>query len=134
MQDASRPSEAVVTVSEERAVSRLVRVPTSRVRVRTRVVTEVVRVDVEVRRQELVLEQVPVDEDEARAAATTDLGEPEEVVVVLHEEVPVVTTETRPVERVTVRARRVESTTPVTVDLSREVVEVVEGEQGTGRG
>ena len=134
MQDASRPSEAVVTVSEERAVSRLVRVPTSRVRVRTRVVTEVVRVDVEVRRQELVLEQVPVDEGEARAAATTDLGEPEEVVVVLHEEVPVVTTETRPVERVTVRARRVESTTPVTVDLSREVVEVVEGEQGTGRG
>jgi stress response protein YsnF len=88
-------------------------------------------VDVEVRRQELVVERVPVDEDEARAAATTDLGEPEEVVVVLHEEVPVVTTETRPVERVTVRARRVESTTPVTVDLSREVVEV---EQDAGRG
>ncbi|ROP27075.1 DUF2382 domain-containing protein [Pseudokineococcus lusitanus] len=131
MQDASRPSEAVVTVSEERAVSRLVRVPVERVRVRTRVVTEVVRVDVEVRRQELVVERVPVDEDEARAAATTDLGEPEEVVVVLHEEVPVVTTETRPVERVTVRARRVESTTPVTVDLSREVVEV---EQDAGRG
>jgi len=131
VQDASRPSEAVVTVSEERAVSRLVRVPVERVRVRTRVVTEVVRVDVEVRRQELVVERVPVDEVEASAAATTDLGEPEQVVVVLHEEVPVVTTEIRPVERVTVRARRVESTTPVTVDLSREVVEV---EQDAGRG
>lgn len=131
MQDASRPSEAVVTVSEERAVSRLVRVPVERVRVRTRVVTEVVRVDVEVRRQELVVERVPVDQVEASAAATTDLGEPEQVVVVLHEEVPVVTTEVRPVERVTVRARRVESTTPVTVDLSREVVEV---EQDAGRG
>ncbi len=131
MQDASRPSEAVVTVSEERAVSRLVRVPVERVRVRTRVVTEVVRVDVEVRRQELVVERVPVDQVEAGAAATTDLGEPEQVVVVLHEEVPVVTTEIRPVERVTVRARRVESTTPVTVDLSREVVEV---EQDAGRG
>jgi len=131
VQDASRPSEAVVTVSEERAVSRLVRVPVERVRVRTRVVTEVVRVDVEVRRQELVVERVPVDQVEASAAATTDLGEPEQVVVVLHEEVPVVTTEVRPVERVTVRARRVESTTPVTVDLSREVVEV---EQDAGRG
>jgi len=131
VQDASRPSEAVVTVSEERAVSRLVRVPVERVRVRTRVVTEVVRVDVEVRRQELVVERVPVAEVEASAAATTDLGEPEQVVVVLHEEVPVVTTEVRPVERVTVRARRVESTTPVTVDLSREVVEV---EQDAGRG
>jgi stress response protein YsnF len=121
----------VVTVSEERAVSRLVRVPVERVRVRTRVVTEVVRVDVEVRRQELVVERVPVDQVEASAAATTDLGEPGQVVVVLHEEVPVVTTEVRPVERVTVRARRVESTTPVTVDLSREVVEV---EQDAGRG
>jgi uncharacterized protein (TIGR02271 family) len=131
VQDASRPSEAVVTVSEERAVSRLVRVPTERVRVRTRVVTEVVRVDVEVRRQELVVEREPVDEGEALAAATTDLGEPEEVVVVLHEEVPVVGVETRAVERVTVRARRVEGTTPVTVDLAREVVEV---EQDAGRG
>ena len=69
MDDAPRSSDAVVTVHEERAVSRLVRVPVERVRVRTRVVTEVVRVEVEVRRQELVVERVPVGDDEARAAA-----------------------------------------------------------------
>ena len=59
MQDASRPSEAVVTVSEERAVSRLVRVPVERVRLRTETVEGQERVTERVQREQIVLDESP---------------------------------------------------------------------------
>ncbi|MEJ5946424.1 DUF2382 domain-containing protein [Pseudokineococcus basanitobsidens] len=121
----------MVTASQERAVARTERVPVERVRVSKRVVTRRRRVEVEVelRHEELVVTREPL---EGGAGADRPADEARdrdrEVVLVLHEEVPVVSVEARPVERVRVAVRRVEGTTPVTVDLAREVVEV----EGTG--
>ncbi|MEJ5947050.1 DUF2382 domain-containing protein [Pseudokineococcus basanitobsidens] len=129
---AARSSEAVLTVSEERAVARLVRVPVERVRVSRRVVTRTVRVEteVEVRHEELVVTSEPLSADEVRELGTTaGRDEPEadrEVVLVLRREVPVVGVEVEPLERVTVRTHRVDGTRRVEVDLAREVVDVDE--------
>ena len=95
-----------------------------------RVRTETVRVemDVEVRREELVVTSEPVPDEIGQrmsVLATDDDDDADrEVVLVLSEEVPVVGVQVQPVERVTVRTRRIDGTERVEVDLAREVVEV----------
>jgi len=105
-----------------------------------RVRTETVRVevDVEVRREELVVTSEPVPDEIGRQAAEfatedDDDAPDREVVFVLSEEVPVVGVQVQPVERVTVRTQRVEGTQRVEVDLAREVVEVEGAHDAPGR-
>jgi uncharacterized protein (TIGR02271 family) len=82
-----------MTRSEERLVAGTRREPVETVRLRKYVVTEQRQVTVPVRREEVRLERVPVTEgDQDSSTPAEDL--------VLHEERPVVTTETVPVERV----------------------------------
>ncbi|WP_127783585.1 DUF2382 domain-containing protein [Rhodococcus sp. X156] len=126
---------ASTTRAEEELDVRVRRVPVERVRVRRRVVTETRQVSVDVRREELVLEHLPVaqtPDDQVPDAQTPDQAaegaafgeEREPVVLVLHEEVPVVQLATRPYERVTVRVERVDGAHTISADLAREVVEV----------
>ncbi len=106
--------EQRLRVSVERAVS-------ERTRFSRRVVTETRTVPVEVRREVLEVERVPVGpgvaDDPGRSAVLP-------LVIVLHEEVPVVTFRVRPVERVVVDVRTVTTSATVTEVLDREEVEV----------
>nr|WP_298993164.1 DUF2382 domain-containing protein [uncultured Pseudokineococcus sp.] len=119
-----------MTLSQEQAVSRLVRVPVERVRTARRVRTRTVRVevDVEVRHEELVVTREPLPaEGTHHLGSTTTQVEPaadREVVLVLGGEVPVVGVQSHPAEQVTVRTQRVDGTRRLDVDLAREVVEI----------
>jgi uncharacterized protein (TIGR02271 family) len=87
-----------MTRSEEELLVDTVWRPAERLRVRKRVVEEDVTVTVRVRREELEITREPVSHYEP---PRRDAGEPaEDLVIVLHEERPVVTTQVVPVERV----------------------------------
>jgi uncharacterized protein (TIGR02271 family) len=92
--------QAMTRSAEELAVDTVWR-PAERVRLRRRVVEEEVTVTVTVRREELEIEREPVSRfDPPRR----DAGRPgEAIVMVLHEERPVVGVEVVPVELVRVR-------------------------------
>jgi uncharacterized protein (TIGR02271 family) len=92
--------DEAMTRSEEELLVDTVWRPAERVRLRKRVVEEDVTVTVRVRREELEITREPVSHYEP---PRRDAGERiEDVVIVLHEERPVVTTEVVPVERVRV--------------------------------
>ena len=113
--------------------------PVELVRVAKRIRTETVRVevDVEVRREELVVTREPVPDEIGQRMASfvteDDSDEDREVTYVLSEEVPVVGVQVQPVERVTVRTQRIDGTQLVEVDLAREVVDVDGAREITGR-
>lgn len=101
-------------------------VPAERVRFVRRVVTETRMVEVRVRREVLDVERTRLDGD------TADLGVPvtggmegPRVVLVLHEEVPVVTMTVRAVEQITATVTTVAGQTAVRAEVSSEQVEVV---------
>jgi len=89
-----------MTRSEEELVAETVWRPAERVRVRRRVVEEEVTVTVTVRREELEIEREPASRFDP---PSRDAGEPETLVMVLHEERPVVGVEVVPTEVVRVR-------------------------------
>ena len=92
--------DQAMTRSEEELVVDTVWRPAERVRVRRRVVEEDVTVTVRVRREQLEIVREPVSHyEEPRPDAGTPV---EDLVIVLHEERPVVHTEVVPVERVRV--------------------------------
>ncbi|WP_305790230.1 YsnF/AvaK domain-containing protein [Symbioplanes lichenis] len=103
-------TDDAMTRSEERLVAGTEVHETGRARLRKHVVTEDVQITVQVRREELRLERIPVGEHARTPVADPDaigtveeFGGPDGGVifeVVLHEERPVVTTEVVPVERV----------------------------------
>lgn len=93
-------------------------VPRERLSVRRRVITETRQVTVTVRREELLIDRVPVDGEPAVA----DPPDPMPLVVVLHEEVPVVELQVRPYERVTVGTERVRQQDVVEAVVGREQV------------
>ncbi len=108
-------------------------VVTGVVRVRRRIVTETRQVDVVVRRE--VLEFDPPVSPGTRGDDVFDVDSParvgrggpgpdQELVVELREEVPVVVTETRVVERVRIGVRQVPGAAEVTTTTSREHVEI----------
>lgn len=107
--------EQRLRVSVERAVS-------ERVRFSRRVVTETRMVPVEVRREVLEVERVPVGPGEAADDPNRDAELPLEIV--LHEEVPVVTVRVRPVERVVVGVTTATGEETVGAELATEQVEV----------
>jgi uncharacterized protein (TIGR02271 family) len=108
-----------VTRVEERLDVGTQVVPVERVLVRKRVVTETRQIEVQLRREELVVERTPVEPGRAGAGVAR-----EPVVLTLVEEEPVVTVRARPYERVTVVVDRVTEQRPVTAELRREQVEV----------
>ena len=115
-------NEAMTRSEEELAVDTVWR-PAERVRVRRRVVEEEVTVTVTVRREELEIEREPASRfDPPRR----DAGKPvEALVMVLHEERPVVSVEVVPTEVVRIyRAVVRGGERTVTDRLRREQIEV----------
>jgi stress response protein YsnF len=90
-----------MTRSEEELVVDTVWRPAERVRLRRRVVEEDVTVTVRVRREQLEIEREPVSRYEAPQREGA-IEHPEDIVIVLHAERPVVGVEVVPVERIRV--------------------------------
>lgn len=123
------PAEGAMTRSEEQLRVTLQRYAAKRVRVVKYVVTEEVTVTVPVRREEIRIEEVPLDADASTAAAgavdtLAPAGLPE--VIVLHAERPVVGTEVVPVERVRLSTELVTEHVQVRDTVRRERVDVDE--------
>jgi uncharacterized protein (TIGR02271 family) len=94
-----------------------------RARLRKYVVTEQQTVNVPVSREEVRLEREPItDANVGDATSGPDISE-EEHEVVLTEEVPVVTKETQPVERVRLAKETVTDTESVTDEVRKEQIE-----------
>ena len=92
----------------------------ARLRVRRRIVSETVTVPVVVRREELVIKRLPkADGIQTVAEAALPL------VVVLHEEVPVISVDVRPYERVVISVVEAIGEQAVTASLDSERVEVL---------
>jgi stress response protein YsnF len=132
------PTDGAMTRSEEQLLVGTQRVATTRARLVKYVVTEDVQITVPIRREEIRVEQVPLDavDDEPgeslvpaeTADGPTDrtaggnTGLPGEIV--LHTERPVVTVEVVPVERVRLRVDVVEGQETVTEQVQREQIAV----------
>ena len=123
---APQSSDGAMTRSEERLRVDTERVADRRVRVVKYVVTEEVQVTVPIRREEIRLEEIPLDaEDGGRsgspgADATSSGVLPEESV--LHSERPVIGVEVVPVERVRLRTELVQGQERVSGQVQREQV------------
>ncbi|MGX6606111.1 YsnF/AvaK domain-containing protein [Micromonosporaceae bacterium Da 78-11] len=110
MDTADGHHDDAMTRSEERLVAGTEVYETGRARLRKYVVTEEVQITVQVRREELRVEQEPIPEGSRTAVEDPDVFGPDEVFggpaggtvfeITLHEERPVVTTEIVPVHRV----------------------------------
>ncbi|MFW3171517.1 PRC and DUF2382 domain-containing protein [Geodermatophilus sp. CPCC 206100] len=144
---AARPpapaADRAMTRSEEQLRVGAERVATTRARLVKYVITEEVTVTVPVRREEIRVEEVPIDAPDAgpgeslvdagptpagRAVGGTDAGAagglPEEIV--LHAERPVVSVEVVPVQRVRLRTEVVEGQEQISERLQREEIAVDE--------
>lgn len=116
---------AEVVLREERLRVGHERVPVERVRISRRVVTETRTVEMQVRREELHVERFPLTGGVAGAGADAGPASgPREVRLVLSEEVPVVTTQVRPVEHVRIWVDEVVEQQAVTAELRHEDVDV----------
>ena len=133
--DAVPDSDGAMTRAEERLVVDTETVPSGRVRLVKYVVTEEVQITVPIRREEIRLEEIPLDgpdpgpgESLAPAervdASAEDGGLPDEIV--LHTERPVVGVEVVPTERVRLRTELVEGQETVTRSVQRERIAVDE--------
>jgi uncharacterized protein (TIGR02271 family) len=129
---AGGPDDGAMTRSEEQLRVGTDRVATTRARLVKYVVTEDVQITVPIRREEIRVEQVPldaVDDEPGESLVSADAdspstGLPEEIV--LHTERPVVTVEVVPVERVRLRVDLVEGQETVTEQVQRERIVVDE--------
>ncbi len=114
---------AEVVLSEERLQVGVVRIPRERVRISKRITTEMRTLQVPVRVEQLVVRHEPVT-GEGRTGAGGAAEPPEELVLVLHEEVPEVSLRVRPTERVRVRVRQVTGHQVVSAVLRHEEVDL----------
>jgi uncharacterized protein (TIGR02271 family) len=128
-------TDSAMTRSEEQLRVATERYAAKRVRVVKYVVTEEVQVTVPIRREEIRIEELPLDDDAPAAAGAVGAvgtgGLPE--TIVLHTERPVVTTEVVPVERVRLRTEWVEEQVQVRDQVRRERVDVDEDRLGRER-
>jgi stress response protein YsnF len=125
-------ADGAMVRSEEQLRLGTERVATTRARLVKYVVTEDVQITVPIRREEIRVEQVPLDDpvgDDDRGgetlvtgAAPTSGALPDEII--LHTERPVVTVEVVPVERVRLRTELVEGQETVTGQVQREQIAV----------
>jgi stress response protein YsnF len=142
------PSDGAMTRTEEQLRVGTERVATTRARLVKYVVTEDVQITVPIRREEIRVEQVPVDAEDGDwageslevpagtsgtpgAATTASGGPPDEII--LHTERPVVTVEVVPVERVRLRTELVQGQETVTERVQREQI-VADETPSTGVG
>ncbi|WP_448610847.1 PRC and DUF2382 domain-containing protein [Geodermatophilus sp. URMC 60] len=132
---AAAGTDSAMTRSEEQLRVTTERYAAKRVRVVKYVVTEEVQVTVPIRREEIRIEEVPLDDDApAAAGALGEVGSgglPE--TIVLHTERPVVGTEVVPVERVRLRTEWVQEQVQVRDQVRRERIDVDEDRLGQAR-
>jgi uncharacterized protein (TIGR02271 family) len=122
-----RDRDRPITRSEEELTVDTVWRPAERVRVRRRVVEEEVTVTVTIRREELEIEREPASRFDPPRREAGESGEV--LVMVLHEERPVVGVEVVPTELIRVRRAVVRGgERTITDTLSREEVQVVSDE------
>jgi uncharacterized protein DUF2382 len=113
-------SDRVDVLYEEQGLVRTEWLPVERVRVRRRIVTEIQTIEVEVRREELLVEhEVAPVSPQALPVGCAPAGR-EPYVTVLHREVPYIRLEVEPYEQAAVRVMTVESQIPVSLDLKAE--------------
>jgi len=125
-------TDGAMTRSEEQLRVGTERVAATRARLVKYVVTEDVQITVPIRREEIRVEQVPIDDPadsdirggEALVAdpVPSSGGLPDEII--LHTERPVVSVEVVPVERVRLRTELVEGQESVTEQVQREQIVV----------
>lgn len=147
--DPTRTPPPEVVLHQQRLVAGTRRVPTERVVVRRRVVTETRQFQVTVRREELEIDRIPLPDADTAAtdppnAGLSPTGSPADdrpgtrsglgddrrpappLVVVLREEVPVVQLLTQPYEKVTVRVLTIDGEQELTAVVSSERAEINE--------
>jgi uncharacterized protein (TIGR02271 family) len=123
-------SDDAMTRSEEKLQVGTRSEVTGRVRLRKYVVTENVTMTVPVRKEKVVVERVPDGEEDATDTGESIGGAPvpgDSPDVVLYEEVPVVATTVRPVERVRLGTEEVTEMETVTEEVRQERI-AVEGD------
>ncbi len=129
------PTDGAMTRSEEQLRVATERYAAKRVRVVKYVVTEEVQITVPVRREEIRIEEIPLDDGAPATTGALDAvgtgGLPE--TIVLHTERPVVSTEVVPVERVRLRTEWVQEQTQVRDEVRRERVDVDQDRLGQDR-
>jgi stress response protein YsnF len=132
--EASEASDGGMVRSEEQLRVGTERVAATRVRIVKYVVTEEVQITVPIRREEIRVEEVPLDAvdepgESLVPAAPGGGGLPDEIV--LHTERPVVSVEVVPTERVRLRTEVVQGQETVTRQVQREQIAV--DQQGPAR-
>jgi uncharacterized protein (TIGR02271 family) len=129
------PTDGAMTRSEEQLRVVTERYAAKRVRVVKYVVTEEVQITVPIRREEIRIEEIPLDDGAPAPTGVLDAvgtgGLPE--TIVLHTERPVVSTEVVPVERVRLRTEWVQEQTQVRDEVRRERVDVDQDRLGQDR-
>jgi stress response protein YsnF len=132
--DRGRGDDDAMTVSEEQLAVSTRSVATERVRLRKQVVTEEVTLTVTLRKERLTIEREPIGEDEVgdHVGSTDFAGGDQEIV--LYEEVPVVQTVVRPVERIRLGTEVTTEQQTVGGEVRKERVELDQPEDLTGRG
>ncbi|PZE76138.1 hypothetical protein DEI82_06495 [Curtobacterium sp. MCBD17_019] len=119
--------DVAVTRSEERLVVRTDAVPVRRVRIRKVIVSEERTVTVTVRREELRVEEEPLDGiDVVDPGTVLPIGSADAIELVLHEEQVEVVTRVVPVERVRVVTDVVTEQRSITETVGHEEVDVVD--------
>lgn len=127
--DTSGPTtDTAMTRSEEQLNVGTANRETGRARLRKYVVTEQQTVSVPVSHEEVRLEREPITDANVGAAMDGPAISEEEHEVVLHEEVPVVSKQARPVERVRLDTETVTEQQQVTEDVRKEQIEFEGGE------
>lgn len=131
------PRDDAMTRSEEQMHVGVERRESGRARLRKYVVTEEVQQTVPVRHEEVRVEREPITEaNRGEAMAGPEISEAEHEVT-LHEERPVVETETVPVERVRMTTEEASADETVRGRVRKERIEaeteMTEGDEGTGR-
>lgn len=123
------PADGAMTRSEEQLRVSTEQVPATRVRITRYVITEEVRITVPVRREEIRVEEVPLDAPETGPGESlvpddggARQGLPEEIV--LHREEPVVSVRVVPAERVRLRTEVVQGEERVSGQVQREQIAV----------
>jgi uncharacterized protein (TIGR02271 family) len=123
--DTSGPTtDDAMTLSEERLEVGTQRREAGRARLRKYVVTENVQQTVPVTREEAVLEREPITDANVDRATSGPAISEEEHEVVLHEEVPVTSKTTKPVERVRMDTRQITEQQSVSEEVRKERVEL----------
>jgi len=132
MNDPAHQASAVETVrAEERVQITAVWVAAERVTFERRIVTEKRQVDVTVRREELVVHRTALPDGAPDQPPGPAASQPP-LVIVLHEEVPVVQLAVQPYERVTAVVEQVTGQQTVNAELRKEHVQIQTG-RGGGR-